>query len=108
MHDATIRRIRSGMLLPWSKRKREPERDPEALEVWMDPVELSQMLATREADSLTCDFDGLVALADEMHLDATLVFDPHGAMFEAGEIEVGSEFAVDVFQGIEIERRRDT
>jgi predicted O-methyltransferase YrrM len=37
------------MLLPWSKRRREPRRDPEELAVWMDPVELSQMLAVVHA-----------------------------------------------------------
>src|SRR5690606_3720434 len=66
-----------------------------------------QALAAREADLLPAQMHDLVALADQMQLDAAVLVDPHGAMLEALQIEVGAELAVQMTQCVDVELRRD-
>ena len=58
-------------------------------------------------DGLVADVYGLVALADQLHLDASGSGVPDGAVFEVGEVEVGGELAVEAGQQIQVKCRGD-
>ncbi len=54
------------------------------------------------------DRNGLVFPRAQMHLDAALRFIPGGLVFEAPQVEIGTQFTVDATQYIQVEDCRQT
>jgi hypothetical protein len=75
--------------------------------VYLCECSVTTMLAVGEVDAVAGDADGLVATADEVHLDAAEFGVVDGVVGELVEGEVGAELAVEADQEVLVEGRGD-